>query len=262
MRGKAMFFTLDPATPRRKSATSTPPATRLTSCCRMSFRGAVRATRKRHRRESSIRRGLYRRTRWRCSDRRRNQRSRPKKPLCFGAGATAKIKPWMNDAAIGHLGTQDAGTLLVGGRIKLANSRWKGTTAGSIDDLINIIYNDGTQGIGIVPTTVADRRRAELRRSGSRPLVKRRIFPDRRSTTYDKQSVRDGHYPLWGFLHTILRQDPETPGQPLSKKGARLADIFLGKTQVGGQDSQLCGSKAVSFRSARCASPRPATARR
>lgn len=158
----------------------------------------------------------------------------------FGAGAAAKIKPWMNDAAIGHLGTQDAGTLLVGGRIKLANSRWKGTTAGSIDDLINIIYNDGTQGIGIVPTTVADRRRAELRPLGFQAIgQKGAFFPDRRSTTYDKQSVRDGHYPLWGFLHTILRQDPGNPGQPLSKKGARLADIFLGKTQVGGQDSQL-----------------------
>ncbi len=158
----------------------------------------------------------------------------------FGAGASAKLKPWMNDAAIAHLGTQDAGTLLVGSRIKLATSRWKGQTAGSVDDLINLLYADGTQGIGILPTTLVDRKRAELRPLGFQAMgQKGAFFPDRRSTTYDKQSVRDGHYPLWGYLHTILRQDPGNPGQPLSKKGARLADIFLGKSQVGGQDSQL-----------------------
>jgi hypothetical protein len=105
---------------------------------------------------------------------------------------------------------------------------------------MNTLYNDGDHGIAILATSVADRRRAELRPLAFQAIgQKGAFFPDRRATTYDKQSVRDGHYPLWGFLHTVLRQDPGNPSQPLSKKGARLADIFLGKTMVGGQDAQL-----------------------
>ncbi|MBL9040359.1 MAG: hypothetical protein JNM83_02090 [Myxococcales bacterium] len=158
----------------------------------------------------------------------------------FGAGKSANIKPWFNDAVIAHLGTQDAGVLLVGNRIKLASARWKGTTVASVDDLVSTIYNDAEHGIGILPTTVVDRRRAELRPLAFQAVgQKGSFFPDRRSTTYDKQNVRDGHYPLWGYLHTVLRQDPGNPGQPLSKKGSRLSDIFLGKGLVGGQDSQL-----------------------
>lgn len=158
----------------------------------------------------------------------------------FGAGKSANIKPWLNDAVITHLGTQDAGVLLVGTRIKLAPARWKGTAVAGVDELMNTLYNDGDHGIGILATSVADRRRAELRPLAFQAIgQKGAFFPDRRATTYDKQSVRDGHYPLWGFLHTVLRQDPGNPSQPLSKKGARLADIFLGKTMVGGQDAQL-----------------------
>ena len=158
----------------------------------------------------------------------------------YGAGKAANIKPWLSDAAIVHLGTQDAGSLLLGNRVRLAPARFKGTVVVTVDDLINTLYTDSEHGIGILPTAVADRRRSELRPLGFQSIgQKGAFFPDRRSTTYDKQSVRDGHYPLWGFLHTVLRQDPGNPSQPLSKKGARLADIFLGKTPVGGQDALL-----------------------
>lgn len=156
----------------------------------------------------------------------------------FGAGRAANIKPWLSDAAIVHLGTQDSGTLLLGQRVKLAPARFKGTVAVSLDDMINTLYTDSEHGIGILPTTIADRRRSELRPLGFQAIgQKGAFFPDRRSTSFEKQNVRDGHYPLWGYLHTVLRQDPANASQPLSKKGARLADIFLGKNTVGGQDS-------------------------
>lgn len=158
----------------------------------------------------------------------------------YGAGRAANIKPWLSDAAIVHLGTQDSGTLILGQRIKLTPARFRGTVVVTAEDLINTLYTDSEHGIGILPTTLADRRRSELRPLGFQAIgQKGAFFPDRRSTSFEKQNVRDGHYPLWGYLHTVLQKDPANPSQPLSKKGARLSDIFLGKNTVGGQDSLL-----------------------
>lgn len=156
----------------------------------------------------------------------------------FGVGKNAGVKPWVNDAAIFVLGDKDAGQLLIGPRVKLGVGKWLGKAAASPDDIFNGFANDPGTAIGVLPTTLVDSRRA----TDSRVLAFQAVgqhgafYPDRRSTTFEKQNVRDGHYPLWGYLHMILRSDPLNPTQPKSVNGARVASILLAQSQVGGQD--------------------------
>jgi hypothetical protein len=155
----------------------------------------------------------------------------------FGSGKSAGVKPWLNDATIFIFGDKDAGQLLLAPRIKLIPGKWKGKIVSSPDELYSGIAFEPATAVGILPTTLADSRRSELRILAFQALGQHGAFyPDRKSTTFEKQNVRDGHYPLWGYLHTILRANPLMPGQPKSQNGARLADILLARTQVASKD--------------------------
>lgn len=156
----------------------------------------------------------------------------------FGAGKAAGVKPWLNDATIFLLGDKDAGQLILGPRVKLAVGKWHGKLVTSSDDIFSGLQNDPATAIGILPTTIADSHRATDARVMAFQAIGQHgaFYPDRRSTTFEKQNVRDGHYPLWGYLHMILRADPVQPTMPKSANGARVASILLAQSQVGGQD--------------------------
>lgn len=155
----------------------------------------------------------------------------------FGAGQPLAVKPWTQANAIFLLGDKDAGQLILGPRIKVPSGQWRGKPVANPEELVAGLLSEPMAGIGILPTTLADARRSNLRILAFQALGQHGAFyPDRRGTSFDKQNVRDGHYPLWGFLHTILRADPANPTQPKSQNGARLRDILLARTQVAGQD--------------------------
>jgi len=152
----------------------------------------------------------------------------------FGTGKSAGVKPWLNDAKIFVFGDRDAGQLLLGSRIKLGPGKWKGTQVASPDDLILGLLTDPPSAVGILPTPLAELRRNDVRTLAFQALGQHgAFFPDRKATSFDKQNVRDGHYPLWGFLHAVLREDPIQAGNPKSQNGARLAKILLAQAQVG-----------------------------
>jgi hypothetical protein len=155
----------------------------------------------------------------------------------FGAGKAAGVKPWLNDTTIFLLGDKDAGQLLLGPRIKLGVGKWQGKLVATADDILSGLQNDPATAIGILPTPLADPHRTDLRILAFQSMGQHGAFyPDRRGTSFEKQNVRDGHYPLWGYLHMILRADPVQPTQPKSVNGARVADILLARSQVAGQD--------------------------
>lgn len=157
----------------------------------------------------------------------------------FGAGKSAGVQPWQSDAVIVALGDQDSGQLLAAEQLRLRLGKWKGVSAASVDDIVNILYSDPAQGIAVLPTTTLDARRAEVKALAFQAMKGRSaFFPDRKSSSFEKQNVRDGHYPIWGYLHTLVKPDPVTMTQPRLKAAQRLADILLGATAtVGGQDT-------------------------
>lgn len=159
----------------------------------------------------------------------------------FGMGKAAEIPPWQNDAVIFSFGDQDAGQLLVGQQLRMALGRWKGVSVDTAEKAINLLYSDPAQGIGVLPTTVLDKRRAEVKALAFKAMQGRAAYwPDRRPELFDKANVRDGHYPIWGYLHAVMQKDPAMPTMPRSKAGQRLADYVLGvSSTVGGKETLL-----------------------
>jgi hypothetical protein len=157
----------------------------------------------------------------------------------FGAGKAAGVKPWLNDAAVFLLGEGDAGALLLSPRIKLPIGKWRtGRQVSSADDVVAGLATDTSAGLGILPTAIVDKRRGEVRVLGFQSIGQHgAFFPDRKSTSFDKQNVRDGHYPLWGYLHMILRADPGVPSKPLSGSAGRVANILTGREPVASRDT-------------------------
>jgi hypothetical protein len=160
----------------------------------------------------------------------------------FGAGKTAAVSPWVNNAVIAVFGNNNAGQILAAQQIKLPASaaHWKGLPVATADELVTALYTDPVAGIGILPTTLTDKRRGEIKTLAFQALQQRGAFyPDRKATSFDKQNVRDGHYPLWGYLHMLQRSEPANPAKPLSVNGARVSSILLGGTPVAGKDGVL-----------------------
>ncbi|HEY0464430.1 MAG TPA: hypothetical protein VGC79_09490 [Polyangiaceae bacterium] len=60
------------------------------------------------------------------------------------------------------------------------------------------------------------------------------VFPDSSSTARDKLNVRDGHYPIWGPLHLLLRVDGQ--GKPLNVSNRQAVTDIIG---------YLSGTKAL-----------------
>jgi ABC-type phosphate transport system substrate-binding protein len=52
------------------------------------------------------------------------------------------------------------------------------------------------------------------------------FYTDSTSTARDRQNVRDGHYPIWGYEHLFAYVD--TTGKPTSANAARLINIING----------------------------------
>lgn len=152
-------------------------------------------------------------------------------------GKAAGVRPWLSDSALLLLGDADAGQLLTGPRIVVSTGQWRGVKQPNIETLLLELQRDPGAGLTILPTTINDARRGEVRTLAFQTRGQHGAFyPDRKSTTFEKMNVRDGHYPLWGYVHTILRVDPLNPTQPKSANGARLSDILLAKNLVAGKD--------------------------
>ena len=60
------------------------------------------------------------------------------------------------------------------------------------------------------------------------------VFPDSSSTARDKLNVRDGHYPIWGPMHLLLRVDGQ--GKPLNASNRQAVTDIIG---------YLSGTKAL-----------------
>lgn len=158
----------------------------------------------------------------------------------YRLGQQAEIRPWLNSASIWVLGERDAGQLLLAPRIKLPAARWNGKIAASYNEVFTGLQADPIAGLGLLPTTVIDKRRTEVRTLAFQTIGQHgAFFPDGKQARFDKANVRDGHYPLWGYLHMIVRANPSMPTVPLSPVAARLTDVFLGKAMAGSQDPTL-----------------------
>lgn len=156
----------------------------------------------------------------------------------FGFGMDGGVLPWTVTDSIVVRDERSGGQVLLSQHIQVPPGRFKGTQAADPADVIaRLLAGDPRPAIGFLPTALADARRGDLKILAFQALGQRGAFwPDRAASAFDKRNVRDGHYPLWGYLHVIGRADPVMPDRLRSVLAGRLADLVLGKATVPNVD--------------------------
>src|SRR6185312_11191104 len=83
--------------------------------------------------------------------------------------------------------------------------------------------------LGILGVEVYDPARAMVHALAFRAFQQQKSYwPDSTPTAFDKQNVRDGHYPLWSFVQYFAPQ--AAGGGALNPAAQTIIDMLVGKT--------------------------------
>lgn len=97
------------------------------------------------------------------------------------------------------------------------------------------------QSIGIVSIDYNDKNRGNLRALYLQAAKQKCGYqPDSSSTTYDKANVRDGHYPLWGYVHFFTRLG--TGGVPSTAASAMVLRFSVPRLEQSLVDNIIAAS--------------------
>lgn len=100
----------------------------------------------------------------------------------------------------------------------------RGSTDAIRDGLLASTDNEGT--IGILSIDYNDKNRGNLKALYLQSKGQTAGYlPDSTPTTFDKINVRDGHYPLWGYVHFVVQLD-HPGGNPLSPAANAMILLF------------------------------------
>jgi hypothetical protein len=156
----------------------------------------------------------------------------------FGTGGNdGGTRPWINPAYYA-VRNQNTGTQqMIGKAIGVAANEFWGIqygSSGAVADFISGRSTSPTEGplaIGILSVAVydADRSNPALLAGNMQALAFQATgqtaayLPDSNVLSYDKQNVRDGHYPIWGPIHLLY---PNVPGSA----AVLFSNFFAGDT--------------------------------
>ena len=125
----------------------------------------------------------------------------------FGLGGNdGGASPWL-DPSLYYIRNKNTGTQqMIGQEIHVPADQFWGVDQGSAknlhDRLESLPPQDANAAIGIISVDVYDSDRDNLKVLAYQAAGQECAYlPDSTSTTYDKQNLRDGHYPIWGPLH-------------------------------------------------------------
>jgi len=84
------------------------------------------------------------------------------------------------------------------------------------------------QTLGILSVEIYDGARAMVHALAFRAFHQNKSYwPDSTPTTFDKQNVRDGHYPLWSYVEYVAPQ--AGGGGALNANAQEIIDLLVGK---------------------------------
>ncbi|HEY6459173.1 MAG TPA: hypothetical protein VIY73_03450, partial [Polyangiaceae bacterium] len=168
--------------------------------------------------------------------------------MVWGFGSGSGVAPWTDEGFLLQRGGTSGTQNMIAAAIGLNANEWRGVTNKSSTAVLTAVTNvangkaiDGGPGsdpqavqktLGILASDVADGNRQYLR-----PLAYQDVgqecgwYPDSTATSFDKQNVRDGHYPIWGPSHLLAYAD--TNGNATNAAVKTLIDAMNGRnTQV------------------------------
>lgn len=162
--------------------------------------------------------------------------------VTFGLGGTSAVAPWTDPDYVNIRGAQAGVVLTPAPIIGVAANRWKGkvqkTSATLLADMIAANTAGGAvadKTIGIIAATDLDPRRAQLKPLSFQDYGQTcGYYADSTATAFDKQNVRDGHYPIWSSTHFINRVNAQ--GAPLNALAKQIIDVMQGAQSLQGLD--------------------------
>jgi hypothetical protein len=150
----------------------------------------------------------------------------------FGFGQSGRVVPWIDEQFM-FIRTPTKGTLQsMASNLRVPAMRWKGRMLdGSADVLAGLGSSAAPEkSIGILGVEVADAARKTVKNLAYRHWDQTRAYyPDSSATSFDKQNVRDGHYPLWSptmYVTSALNYGTTVSRNP---RVAYLLDLVWGQ---------------------------------
>jgi len=135
-----------------------------------------------------------------------------------GGGKTAAAMPWTNPQLY-FVRSAGTGTIQLPSRaIGVPPSSWWGIDRLSAGNMVMSLEGvDPTlaeQAIGVLSSDFADKARANVRELTFQETGQScGWLPDSSPSTFDKENVRDGHYPIWGTIHLFTSNVGGVPSQ-------------------------------------------------
>jgi hypothetical protein len=160
--------------------------------------------------------------------------------LVFGMGAAGMVMPWIDPTAY-FIRTPDSGTrAMINALIGIGTHAWQGQDGtanggkafGTGDVFNKVAGNAQTNPEGTIGILGNDYYDAGMNRASVHSLAFRAFkqfyayLPDSSATAFDRRNVRDGRYPIWGYVHMLASATGSTP---TSASAAYFINLMLGK---------------------------------
>jgi hypothetical protein len=128
-----------------------------------------------------------------------------------GVGGVKDALPWTDPTYYFIRNSGSGSTVLTSQLIDVPKTKFWGIDRLSTDNLRDsmLASTAAEQSIGILSIDYADKNRGNLRSLYLQSVGQScGYLPDSNKNSYDKMNVRDGHYPLWGYVHFFTPVGP------------------------------------------------------
>jgi hypothetical protein len=148
----------------------------------------------------------------------------------YGFGAQGQAAPWVDEAEIFRRDQNSAAGILVSLAIGVPIAKFKGVDAKSNGNTVTLVAaaTNPEAALGFASNETAEANLASVSILAYQHYGQSCAYwPSSTSSGFDKQNVRNGHYPLWANLHLFATVD--AGGNPVSPGAASLVGWFNGK---------------------------------
>jgi hypothetical protein len=159
--------------------------------------------------------------------------------LIMGLGTAGDVAPWTDQTQVQVRSSTSGTQQMIATAIKVPAAKWLGVSNSGSGGVITALAAAATAGnaekaLGIVATDVADKNRTSVKILAYQSYDQTcGYWPDSTVNSYDKQSVRDGHYMIWGPLHMFARV---VNGQIEDSNAKKIVDYLSGAVNPTGFD--------------------------
>lgn len=142
--------------------------------------------------------------------------------LMLGLGANGMATPWIDPTAVFIRANTSGTRAMINANIGVGAHDWQGTPGTGSGDVLNKVVGNNTTAaektIGILGEDFYDSSTGGVSNRNSVKALAFRAFkqikafwPDSTLTSRDRRNVRDGRYPIWGYVHMLANVNNGTP---------------------------------------------------